>query len=244
MNFGTASAASNATEAATSGIPAPFRPLIIAFAVTALLALFVGTRLNRQGQWLPPVPDTIVGGGWSATDVPLDAATLKELGNPKVYGRRYTNPFNEHVDAHIIAATSIESYHEPAFCMAGYGYTTTAQKNLPLFGPGNRVRALVLRGTTTGQRILLYFWVQDQEGKTSTQSSFRSYQDYVPRLNLGVRAAVDGDQSCIVRAYTVIHPADPSGRQARRNLDLVARELYHALKKGSSHRGAPGEDPL
>ena len=210
----------------------PFRPLIIAFAVTTILALFISTRLSHQGQWLPPIPDTITKGDWSATDVPLDAKTLKELGTPKVYGRRYSNPFDEHIDAHVIAATSIESYHEPAFCMAGYGYTQTAQKILYPFGPGKRVRAIILHSNTTGQRILLYFWVQDQNGGTSTRGSFRAYQDYVPRMNLGFKVALDGNQSCIIRAYTLIHPADTDGRQARRNMDTVTQALYDSLKKG------------
>jgi hypothetical protein len=188
------------------------------------------------------VPNEIARGAWSATDVPLDAKTLSELGTPKVYGRRYTNPFNEHVDAHVIAAASIEAYHEPAFCMAGYGYTQTAQKILYPFGPGKKVRAIILRNNTTEQRVLLYFWVQDQHGSTSTQGSFRAYQDYVPRLNLGLKVAVESNQSCIIRAYTQIHPADPDGRQARRNLDSVAQALYSALKQGSSYTEPLPED--
>jgi hypothetical protein len=179
---------------------------------------------------------------WTATDVPLDAKTLSELGTPKVHGRRYTNPFGEHIDSHVIAAASIESYHEPAFCMAGYGFTQTAQKILYPFGSGKPVRAIILRRNTTGERILLYFWVQDQKGATSTQGSFRAYQDYVPRLNLGFKVAVDGDQSCIIRAYTQIHPADPNGRQARRNMNSVAQALYQALKKGSNNTGKAPEE--
>lgn len=219
-----------------------FRPLIIAFAVTTVLALFIGTRLGQQGQWLPPLPDNIAKGDWSATDVPLDARTLAELGTSKVYGRRYTNAFDEHIDAHVIAAASIESYHEPAFCMAGYGYTQTAQKTLYPFGAGKKVRAIILRNDTSGQRILMYFWVQDQQGGTSTQSSFRAYQDYVPRMKLGFSAALEGDQRCIIRAYTLIHPADPDGRQARRNLDTVSQALYAALKKGGIPDVKPHED--
>jgi hypothetical protein len=188
------------------------------------------------------VPNDIARGAWTATDVPLDAKTLTELGTPKVHGRRYTNPFGEHVDAHVIAAASIESYHEPAFCMAGYGYTQTAQRILYPFGPGKPVRAIVLRNNTSGQRILLYFWVQDQKGATSTQGSFRAYQDYAPRLNLGVRVAVEGDQSCIIRAYTQVHLADPDGRQARRNMNTVSQALYQALKKGSSYTEKATED--
>ncbi len=246
MNIGTAAAANAAetveTDGTVAGAGSPFRPLIITLAITTVLALFIGTRLGRQGQWLPPIPNDIARGAWTATDVPLDTKTLTELGTPKVHGRRYTNPFGENIDAHVIAAASIESYHEPAFCMAGYGYTQTAQKILYPFGPGKKVRAIILRRNTTGQRILLYFWVQDQKGATSTQGSFRAYQDYVPRLNLGFKVAVDGDQSCIIRAYTQIHPADPNGRQARRNLDSIAQALHEALKKGSKFSGKTSEE--
>ncbi|MES2465027.1 MAG: hypothetical protein V4671_31060, partial [Armatimonadota bacterium] len=159
MNGVTAATSSTAdavdTGSGMTDVHSPFRPLILAFAITTVLALFIGTRLSQQGQWLPPVPNEIVRGAWTATDVQLDAKTLSELGTPKVHGRRYTNPFDEHVDAHVIAAASIESYHEPAFCMAGYGYTQTAQKIVYPFGPGKKVRAIVLRSNTTGQRILL-----------------------------------------------------------------------------------------
>jgi hypothetical protein len=243
VNIGTASTSNNAdntdfldVKSVVTDISSPFRPLIIAFLITTVLALFIATRLGKQGQWLPPIPNEIASGAWTATDVPLDAKTMAELGTPNVYGRRYTNPFDEHIDAHVIAAASIESYHEPAFCMAGYGYTQTAQKILYPFGPGKKVRAIILRNNTTGQRVLLYFWVQDQKGETSTHGSFRAYQDYVPRMNLGLKVAVDGDQSCIIRAYTLIHPADPDGRQARRNLDSVAQALYSALKKGGNYK--------
>jgi hypothetical protein len=248
MSVGTASISGGADTPETNGLTtrtdSPFRPLILAFAITTLLALFIGSRLSRQGQWLPPIPDEIARGAWTATEVQIDAKTLAELGTPKVHGRRYTNPFEEYVDAHVIAAASIESYHEPAFCMAGYGYTQTAQKILYPFGPGKKVRAIVLRSNSTGQRILLYFWVQDQHGATSTQGSFRAYQDYVPRMNLGFKVAVNGNQSCIIRAYTQIHPADPDGRQARRNLDSVAQALYEALRKGANDTGAPSKDAL
>lgn len=234
-------------ETDAGAVTNPFRPLIIAFAVTTLLALFIGTRLSQQGQWLPPVPNTIADGLWTATDVPLDAKTLSELGTPNVYGRRYTNPFDEHVDAHIIAAASIESYHEPAFCMAGYGYHQTAQKILYPFGPGKPVRAIILSrqtGNAAPMRILLYFWVQDQKGNTSIHGSFRAYQDYVPRMNLGFKSAFDGGQSCIVRAYTVVHPLDPDGRQARRDLDAVTHGLYQALIKGANYSSKSDEASL
>ncbi|MES2465028.1 MAG: hypothetical protein V4671_31065, partial [Armatimonadota bacterium] len=85
-------------------------------------------------------------------------------------------------------------------------------------------------------------WVQDQQGATSTQGSFRAYQDYVPRLNLGLRVATESNQSCIIRAYTLIHPADPDGRQARRNLSTVTQALYEALKKGANDTSTTPED--
>src|SRR5262249_47098091 len=98
--------------------------------------------------------------------------------------------------------------------------------------------ALVLRHDASGTRVLLFYWVQDQHGGTSTKSSFRAYQDYLQRVDLGLTATVNGNQRCIVRAYTDISPEDPDGRQARRNLTEVSRALYDPLLH---HNGLAGD---
>ena len=224
-------------------MPAPFRLVSALFAVTAALTIFIGIRADHQGQWLPSVPDSI-DQIWTAIDMPIDHLTLARLGHPRALGRQYGNLFQEHVGVNVIAAASIDAFHEPTICMAGYGYSLTAQKYIPLFGPDKPIRAMILRSDTTGQRILLYYWVQDQFGKTTTQSSFRAYQEYGYRLRHGLNATINGRQSCIVRVYTAIRPADLLGRQARRNLDTVSHALYEALRRDNGIGVNPSREEM
>jgi hypothetical protein len=197
--------------------------------VTALLGLFIGARLERRGEWLPVVPDQI--GAWEAVDTPLEEMTVKTLGNPKTLGREYRNPFDERIQAHIIATASFDAYHEPAICMAGYGYSLTAETFLPLFGPQNFARAMILKNDTSEQRVLMLYWIQYEDGTTSGRGNLRTYNDLVPRLKTGLTTTTTGKQSVIVRVYIPINPLDPNGRQARRSLWEVSRGLYDGVKK-------------
>ena len=208
---------------------APLRRLGIVLAVTALIMVFVGIRLSNRGQWLPNAPDQI--GAWTASDMPMSPAALQLLGSPPAYGRRYTNPFSERVEAHIIATASFDAYHEPAICMSGYGFNLTAEKQLPLFGKDKNVRAMILKNETDGQRILMYYWIQYKDGTTSTRGNLRDFRDVFPRLTVGLTTTISGTQNCIVRVYTQVHPADVQGVQARRNMNEVCRALYAELKR-------------
>lgn len=232
------------SQAGTGGVPPAvsrlFTQLGAFFAVTALLGLFIGYRMERRGEWLPRVPDQI--NAWEAVDTPLDGSTVRTLGGPKTLGREYHNPFDERVVAHVIATASFDAYHEPEWCMTGYGNTLTAETFLPMFGPKNMVRAMVFKSDSGGQRILMLYWVQSEDGSTTGRGNLRTYNDVMPRLKTGFSSAATGKQSVIVRMYTMISPLDMNGQQARRNLWEVARGLYDGIKKdGASWRQRGGD---
>jgi len=216
----------------------PFMRLGILIVITALFGLFIGARLELRGQWLPQAPNQI--GAWEATDTPLDDTTVKILGNPKTLGRQYHNPFEEQVQVHVIATASFDAYHEPPVCMAGYGYSLTAETFIPMFGPKNYVRAMILKSDSSGQRVMMLYWIQNEDGTTSGRGNLRNYSDLAPRLKTGVSTATTGQQSVIVRIYTTVNPLDNNGRQARRNLWEVSRGLYEGIKKdGATWRSRP-----
>jgi hypothetical protein len=196
--------------------------------VTAALILLSGYRLQQQGKWLPPLPDDY-NSTWSAYEVPLSQASLAKLGYPKAAGRYFVNPFGERVDTHIIATRSLDSYTEPAMLLTGYGFGTTAEKLIPLFGKDRLVRALILRNEASGTRILMYYWVQYKGGSTETRVTQHTYKDVFPKLRIGLEAIIRGEQNCIVRVYTQVHPADHKGVQARRNLNAISRALYESM---------------
>ncbi|HVK05966.1 MAG TPA: exosortase-associated EpsI family protein [Armatimonadaceae bacterium] len=208
--------------------------------VTAFLGIFVGCRLEKRGLWLPEVPTEI--GAWTAVDVPLEERTVATLGYPKTLGRQYVNPFDEKVDAHVIAAASFDAYHEPGMCMAGYGFSLTAETFPQVFGAGNKARAMVLKHDETGIRVLMLYWVQYEDGSTTGRGNLRAYGDLMPRLTTGFKAAASGKQSVIVRIYTFVNPNDPNIEQARRNIYGVARGLHKGIEEdGKQWRGRAAE---
>jgi hypothetical protein len=207
-----------------------FKTLTLLFGITAVLVMVVTIRLGQRGQWLPEMPDDI--GAWSAADMPLAPSALQILGSPPSRGRRYSNLYGEKVEAHVISTATFEAYTEPKNVMAGYGYALTAEKRIPLFDKYGGVRALILRSDAeNGARLLMYYWIQSNDGMTTTRGSLRNYTDILPRMRLGVNAVVDPKQSVIVRVYTNIHNADTLGLQARRNMNEIARAIHQELMK-------------
>ncbi len=207
----------------------PFTHMAVLLAVTATIGLFSGVRMSQRGQWLPDVPIEI--GSWTGVDVPLESATVESLGSPKTLGRQYKNPFDETVDAHVISAETFDSYHEPAMCSSGYGFTQTAQLFTGVFGKTNEARAMVLKHEATGIRILMLYWVQYEDGTTSGMGDTPAFDSPARRFKIGLNTVGSGKQVVIARVYTRISPGDATGAQARRNLYEVSRGLYEGIKK-------------
>mgnify|MGYP000990000396 CR=1 FL=1 len=211
-------------------IMAGFRRLAALLVVTALLGLFIGFRLERQGQWLPRVPDQI--GAWTAVERPLEDRTAKALGSPRSLGRQYVNLLDDRIETHVIAAESFDAFREPAMCMPGQGFSLTAEMFPDVFGPGKQARAMVLKHDESGTRVLMLFWVQYEDGSTTGLGPLRaSAADLMPRLTTGFRAATSGKQAVIVRAYTFVSPTDPKAILARRGLYEVAQGLFKEIEK-------------
>jgi hypothetical protein len=208
---------------------ARFRSLSILLSATAVCVVLLTIRLAAHDIWFPKVPTTI--GDWTATEVPIPQATLAELGAPPADGYRYTNPFSERVECHVIATATYAAYHEPLICMAGYGFSRTAEQNVPLFGPNKGVRAMILKSDSDGNRLLMYYWIQNRDGTTLNGENVSLHRDLWSRITVSLSKVIWAQPSCIVRAYIQIHPADRLGLQARRNLNEVCLALHSALTK-------------
>jgi|GEM_PF-2154924 hypothetical protein len=207
-----------------------FRTLSIFLSITAALLLFMSFRLSQRGKWMPEnLPVEI--GSWYASDMPLSKYTLDQLGNPPAEGRRYTNLFSERVDVQVIATSSYDAYLEPLILFAGYGYNLTAEKNMDFLGKPGKVRANILQSSRDGWRLIVYQWVQFEDGTVVPPDSVRKISDIFQRSKLGANAILSGKQSCIVRVSTQIHPADTNGLQSRRNIEEVGKALYESLRK-------------
>jgi len=211
--------------------------------VTAFLGAFIGIRQQQRGQWLPEIPGQI--GEWTPIDVPLDSTTLQFLSNPKTLGRQYKNLFGEMVDTRVISTESFDAFHEPVICMSGYGYTITAQRFIDLFGPGKPAHAIVLKSEDSGMRILMLYWVQYEDGRTTGAGDLHTYADPLQRFLTGWQTVTDGKQSVVVRAYTMVPPTSENSAQARRNLFFVARGLYEQIRQDGTHwrQHAPKPSP-
>ena len=197
-------------------------------AVAAMGSNLAAMRFLYAGKWLPDPPAQV--GNWTTTVSEMAPGVLQILGNPKANQAEYVNPFGEVVYYTAVAAGPFENYHDPTICVAGNGFALTAKREftLPVDGGGPRIRAMIFRRDDV--RILMYYWTQTRAGATATEARMGAYKDIVARYQTGYGAVVRGDQTVIIRNYTVLMPDDPLGVQAQRNLDEVCRETYRTLR--------------
>jgi hypothetical protein len=204
----------------------PFIKIGALIGATAAVGFFSKAQFDHAGQWLPPMPDKI--GYWTGEDEPLAQNTLAALGNPKADGHEYMDPFGEHVEASLVSAGPFENYHDPTVCVTGGGFNLTAKKTFHIDGPrSGLLRAMIFRRGAV--RLLLYYWQQNRDGNTSAEPRMGNFRDILARFETGYGAVVQGHQTVLVRVLTVIGSEDPNGVQAQRNLNEVARAIYHAL---------------
>jgi hypothetical protein len=221
---------------AANPLHSPFVQIGALVAAAAVLGTFSSMRIRHAGEWLPTLPDTI--GPWTATDTPLPAATLFTLGAPQALGREYVTQFNEPVRLSVISAGSFVSYHDPTVCVSTNGFVLTSVKTFPIDGPGSgTVRAMIFKKVDPVYgviRMLMYYWQQTRDGQTATEAVMGSYRDIGSRFKTGFGDVVKGQQVCLVRIYAPIGPDDHNGAQTQRNVDQIAKAVYHAMKKSGS----------
>lgn len=194
-------------------------------------------RFVHAGKWLPEPPSEV--GSWTASVSEMDPNIRAMLGNPQANQAEYVNAFGEVVYYTAVAAGPFENYHDPTVCVGGNGFSLTAKREfvLPVDGAGPRVRAMLFKRGDL--RILMYYWTQTRQGQTATEARMGNYKDIVARFQTGYDAVVRGDQTVIIRNYTVVPPDDPLGVQSQRNLDEISRETYRTLR--ASGRAGSGE---
>ncbi len=238
----------------TPYVVATLKKLTALLLVTGALGVFIENRMNRAGDWLPPLPKTV--GDWTGRDIPIPKASLHILGDPKAEARTYRSSFGETVSVSTVAAGSFEAYHEPTVCMVGMGFAASAEKLLPIAPPDivnvaaapvgaangaplavapsrQNYRALVFSNDQTEQRLLMFYWLQSRDGTTDTTRRMGTYRDIAARLQTGWGAVALGRQTVIVRVLTSIAPDDVNGAQARRNVRALADATYAAIASGA-----------
>lgn len=238
----------------TPFVLATLKKLTALLFVTGVLGLFIEHRMNRAGDWLPPLPKSV--GDWTGQTVPIPKASLHILGDPKAEARVYHSSFGETVSVSTVAAGSFEAYHEPTVCMVGMGFAASAEKLLPITPPDaanvaappaptsgvhslalppsrQNYRALVFSNDQTGQRLLMFYWLQSRDGTTDTTRRMGTYRDIAARFQTGWGAVALGRQTVIVRVLTAISPDDVNGAQARRNVRALADATYAAIASGN-----------
>ncbi|MDX1933063.1 MAG: hypothetical protein SFU56_10700 [Capsulimonadales bacterium] len=206
-----------------------FVGLTVVFGVTAILLFVIGIRLQQRGRWLPELPTEI--GSWIGARKDVPRIALEALGNPLSRGVEFSNVFEERVQAQVFATSDFESYLDPKVFMARYRYGLTAQREIPLFGKDGGVRGLVFRGVEGNDRVLMYYWVQYRDGRTSATESLTQKEDLLTRVRLGAEATLRGTENCVVRVWVSILPNDRNGVQSRRNMDEVCRAIHDSLKE-------------
>jgi EpsI family protein len=205
----------------------PFLKLTALFVAAAAVSIFMDVRLKHAGDWMPAIPADI--GVWSSRERPLSRAELETLGNPKYVSRDYSNPAGDVVSMSVLAASSMNTYHDPRSCSLGNGYTLTGERIITLPGTPIRVRAMVLRNGDT--RAIMYYWLQNSDGTSNTEGAIR--HDIMARLS-SVRTIFStvalGRRTCVIRVFTLVRPTDDFAIRARRNVAYISREIYKALR--------------
>ena len=213
----------------------PFWSATTLIVFAAALGLFCAFRLDYAGHWVPHLKATF--GQWDVTEQTVEKNVYATLHNPtQIYARVYRNPMGEEVNASLVTAGPFENYHDPTVCVGGEGgaFMRTAQKIITLDPEGKlKVRAFVFQHRQDAKwRIIMYYWQQNRDGETSYEPRMGTYQDVKARLQTGVGAIVRGDQTCIVRIYSIFHEdADPLGAQTQRNINDVSLHFYNTLRE-------------
>ncbi|MGC8667774.1 MAG: exosortase C-terminal domain/associated protein EpsI [Chthonomonadales bacterium] len=205
----------------------PFIKLSALFAAAAAVSIFMDVRLQHAGDWMPSIPAEL--GVWSAREKQLSRMELETLGYPKYVARDYSNPAGDVVSMSVLAASSMNTYHDPRSCSLGNGYTLTGERIITLPGTPIRVRAMVLRNGDT--RAIMYYWLQNSDGTSNTEGAIR--HDILARL-ASVRTIFStvalGRKTCVIRVFTLVKPSDDFAIRARRNVAFISREIYKALR--------------
>lgn len=202
--------------------------LVLTLGVLTLLLAFATTRLASRGEWLPPLPSRI--GDWSVTEVPLSEEDLGILGKPPAQGFELLNPLQERVYGRVVATRTYDAFQLPSILQRYYGLT--AERTLPLPGTSEKVLVQIYRQMGSQLRIEMVSWVQVPDGSISLLGlSSGGGRSVFGRVVQGADGVFHENRSCVVRLYTILHPADPKGAQGRRNLIDAAVHLREGLLK-------------
>jgi hypothetical protein len=197
-----------------------------------LAGIWSTTRLLAAGTWLPTVPESI--GDWSSTVVPADPVVLAILGNPRMVGRTYRNPFGDQVEFSLVTAGMFENYHDPTVCVGGGDYRMTGTRDVPLGvgSAGNRARAMVFRHRRNpDHRILMWYWQQFEDGSTDTESRMGNFRDLRARLRTGFGAVALGRRTVLVRVFAPFDiRRDPDAWLVQSQVREIADAVHVHLK--------------
>ncbi len=203
----------------------------LAVLVVAMFGTWSTTRLVAAGSWLPSVPETI--GEWEGTVVPADVETLRVLGNPRMVGRTYRNPFNDRVEFSLVTAGMFENYHDPTVCVGGGDYRLTATRTVPIGVGDAEARAMVFRHRRTpDHRIVMWYWQQFQDGSTDTESRMGNFRDFTARLRTGYSSIVEGKKTVIVRIFAPCDiRRDSDAGLAQFQVSQIAQAVHRHLRE-------------
>jgi hypothetical protein len=205
--------------------------LLLIFGVAAN---FVTLRAQRQGNWFPQMPILI--GDWRGVDRPLSQSELMLMGNPPIHAFDYANSFEEKVAAQVVAPRLSESYDDPFRPATRFVQTAEQYRTIP--GTNQVLHAQVYYRSLDKVRYMLYTWLQDKSGQTSTLG-LESGGGLATRLRRSWGSVISKEDRCLVRVFVPVMTGDTSGLQARLSLDKVATGLYQdILRQGRAEMGA------
>jgi hypothetical protein len=209
--------------------------LAITLSILAFFLVFSSARLASRGKWLPPLPSRI--GDWDVTEVPLSEEDLGVLGKPPASGFELLNPLQERIYGRIVATRTYDAFQLPSILPRFY--EMTAEKTLVLPGSSEKVLAQIYRQQGSELRIGMISWVQKPDGSISLLGlSSGAGRSVFGRVIQGSDGVFRENRTCVVRLYTIFHPADPQGAQGRRNLISASVSLRKGLLSRGQEQGS------
>ncbi len=113
---------------------------------------------------------------WRATDFAVPPEELRLLEPDATLARRYVSPTGQTIEIMVIAGHRKRSIHLPAYCMAGGGWDTLAQRDVSLPVPGGAVPAAQARMTREGSTMLATYFFTDGTRSTRSLTQFQAQQ--------------------------------------------------------------------
>ncbi len=155
------------------------KPSQLLLANAGLALTLVGAAYGRATEHRPPKERDFLRQTatdfrkWSYVDVPLTANEESQLKPDATLVRRFRSPKGPIVELAVISGHKKRTVHTPAFCMAGGGWETLAQRDHVVLVKGRQIPAVQAVLMKDGRRQVMTYFFTDGEFNTRSLPEYQ-----------------------------------------------------------------------